>query len=116
MPLIPNVNNRYSLLTHSITETNHADKKTDNNLIKQLFSIKTSANKTIAISNKEGNMEINLLYPKKKFGIPLLFSIEKQKKITISSEKFKGIMLTPSKDPNNKFGVNVNIITDLPSS
>ncbi|MBG6247451.1 MULTISPECIES: hypothetical protein [Symbiopectobacterium] len=54
MPLIQNVNNRYSLLTHSITETNHADKKTDNHLIKQLFSIKTSADKTISISNKEG--------------------------------------------------------------
>ncbi|MBG6244223.1 hypothetical protein CS369_04175 [Candidatus Symbiopectobacterium sp. 'North America'] len=115
MPLIPNVNNRYSLLTHSVTETNHADKKTDNNLIKQLFNIKTSTDKNISISNKEGNMEINILYPKKKFGIPLLFSISKQKKITISSERFKGVMLTPSKDPNNKMGININLITDQPS-
>lgn len=115
MPSIPNVNNCYSLLTQTVTTTSDADKKADINLIKQLFSINTSADKTIAISNKDGNMEINILYPKKKFGIPLLFSIVKQKKITIPAERFKGIMLTPSKDPKNKMGVNVKLITDLPS-
>lgn len=115
MPSISNVNNCYSLLTQSVTTPHHADKKTDSNFIRQLFSIKTSADKTISISNKEGNMEINILYPKKKFGIPLLFSIAKQKQITISSEEFKGIMLTPSKDPNNKMGININLITDLPA-
>lgn len=115
MPLIPNINNRYSLLTHSVTETNHADKKTDKNLIKRLFSIGSSADKTLSIANKKGNMEINILSPPKKFCIPLLFSISEQQKITLSSERCKGIMLTPSKDPNNKMGVKINIITDQPS-
>lgn len=116
MSLIPNVNNRYSLLTHSVTETNHADKKIDNNIIKQLIDVKTSNNKTISISNNDGSMEVSILSPKKKFGIGLLFSISKQKKITISSEGFKSVMLTPSKDPNNKMGIDINLITDQSSS
>ncbi|QZN96934.1 hypothetical protein [Symbiopectobacterium purcellii] len=115
MPLIPNANNRYSLLTNPITTTRHADKKSDNNLIKQLSSVKSSADKTISISNNAGNMEIDILYPKKKFCIPLLFSISKQKKITLSPENCQGIMLTPSNDPNNKMGININLITYQPS-
>lgn len=57
-------------------------------------------------------MEIHVLYPKRTFGILPLFSISTQKQITLTPEKYKGIMITPSKDPNNKIEVNINIITD----
>ncbi|WP_440863448.1 hypothetical protein [Symbiopectobacterium purcellii] len=66
MSLIPNANNRYSLLTDPVSTTRHADKKSDNNLIKQLSRVKSSADKTISISNKAGNMEIDIHYPKKR--------------------------------------------------
>lgn len=115
MPLIPSVNNRYSLLTDSVAATDYADKKTNNNLLKQLFNIKPSADKIISISNKAGKMEVTLHCSKEKFGIPLLFSISQQQKIIIAPERCRGILLTPSKDPNNKMGIDVKVMSDYPS-
>lgn len=116
MLIIKNAKDNYSLLTHSAANTVTVDKKNDNILIKQLFSIKMSSDKNISIRNNNGNMEINILYSKKKLGLPSLFSISTQKKVIITSEKCKEVTLTPSKDPNNKMGIDIKLISDQPSS